>query len=81
MRMAEFSDGHIPRAININVMDDSFASMSDSLLQKDYPVAVYCRSGKRSKKAADILSKKGYQVVDLDKGFDAWQADDKQIEK
>ena len=43
-------------------MDDSFSSMADSLLQKDRPVAVYCRSGKRRKKAAAILSKKGYKV-------------------
>lgn len=49
--LAEYSEGHIAKTININVMDDSFASMADSLLQKDKPVAVYCRSGKRSKKA------------------------------
>ena len=53
--LAEYSEGHIAKTININVMDDSFASMADSLLQKDKPVAVYCRSGKRSKKAANIL--------------------------
>ena len=49
--LAEYSEGHITKTININVMDDSFASMADSLLQKDKPVAVYCRSGNRSKKA------------------------------
>ena len=66
--------------ININVMDDSFASMADSLLQKNKPVALYCRSGKRSKKAAAILSEKGYKVVELGKGFNAWQAAGKEIE-
>lgn len=30
-------------------------------------MAVYCRSGKRSKKAAAILSEKGYKVFELDK--------------
>lgn len=49
--MAEYSEGHIPGTININVLDDSFAVMADSTLQKDKPVALYCRSGKRSKKA------------------------------
>ena len=49
--LAEYSEGHIAKTININVMDDSFASMADSLLQKNKPVALYCRSGKRSKKA------------------------------
>ena len=62
-------------------MDDSFAAMADSLLQKDKPVAVYCRSGKRSKRAAAILSAKGYKVFDLDKGFNSWQEAGKEIEK
>lgn len=62
-------------------MDDSFATMADSLLQKDRPVAVYCRSGKRSKKAAAILGAKGYKVFDLDKGFNAWQEAGKKIEQ
>ena len=38
--LAEYSEGHIAKTININVMDDSFASMADSLLQKNKPVAV-----------------------------------------
>ena len=33
--LAEYSEGHIAKTININVMDDSFASMADSLLQKN----------------------------------------------
>lgn len=78
--LAEYSEGHIAKATNINVMDDSFASMADSLLQKDKPIAVYCRSGKRSKKAAEILSNKGYEVFELDKGFNAWQEAGKNIE-
>lgn len=56
--VAEYSEGHVPHSININVLDESFETMADSTLQKDKPVAVYCRSGKRSKKAAAILSKK-----------------------
>ena len=78
--LAEYSEGHIAKTININVMDDSFASMADQLLQKDKPVAVYCRSGKRSKKAANILSEKGYKVFELDKGFNYWQEAGKEIE-
>ena len=79
--LAEYSEGHIAKTININVMDDSFAAMADSLLQKDRPVAVYCRSGKRSKKAAAILGAKGYKVFDLDMGFNSWQANGKDVEK
>lgn len=79
--LGEYSEGHIAKTININVMDDSFASMADSLLQKDKPVALYCRSGKRSKKAAKILSDKGYKVFELDKGFNAWEEADKAIDR
>ena len=78
--LAEYSEGHIAKTININVLDNSFASMADSLLQKDMPVALYCRSGKRSKKAAKILSDKGYKVFELDKGFNSWEEAGKKIE-
>lgn len=78
--LAEYSEGHIPGAVNINVMDDSFVAMADSTLQKERPVALYCRSGKRSEKAAEILSKRGYKVYELDKGFNAWQQEAKEIE-
>lgn len=79
--LAEYTEGHIARTININVLDDSFATMADSLLQKDRPVALYCRSGKRSKKAAKILSEKGYKVLELDKGFNSWLESGKEVEK
>ncbi|MDD3038520.1 rhodanese-like domain-containing protein [Bacteroides sp.] len=79
--LAEYSEGHIAKTLNINVLDDSFLTMADSLLQKDKPVALYCRSGKRSKKAAKILSEKGYKVFELDKGFNSWEAAKKEIER
>ena len=63
------------------LLDESFETMADSTLQKDKPVAVYCRSGKRSKKAAAILSKKGYIIYDLDKGFIGWEEAGKEVEK
>lgn len=79
--VAEYSEGHIPGSININVLDKEFASVFDSILQKDKPVAVYCRSGKRSKKAAAILSEKGFKVYNLEKGFIGWQEAGKETEK
>ena len=79
--VAEYSEEHIPGSININVLDESFETMADSTLQKDKPVAVYCRSGKRSKKAAAILSKKGYIIYDLDKGFIGWEEAGKEVAK
>lgn len=80
--VAEYSEGHIPGSININVLEEgTFETFTDSLLQKDRPVALYCRSGKRSKKAAAILGRKGYQVYELGEGFNGWQKAEKEIEK
>ncbi|MEG0647984.1 MAG: rhodanese-like domain-containing protein [Bacteroides sp.] len=79
--LGEYSEGHIPGALNINVLNESFAAMADSTLQKTEPVALYCRSGKRSKKAAAILSSKGYRVYELGEGFNAWLESEKEIEK
>ena len=79
--VAEYSEEHIPGSININVLDEQFAAIADSTLQKDKPIALYCRSGKRSKKAAAILSRKGYKVYELDKGFIGWKEAGKETEK
>lgn len=79
--VAEYSEGHIPGSINLNVLDEAFASMADSTLQKEDPVALYCRSGKRSKKAASILSRKGYKVYELNTGFNGWLKAEREVER
>jgi Rhodanese-related sulfurtransferase len=72
-RPEEFSEGHIENAVLINVLDSStFIIKAEAMLDKQKPVAVYCRSGKRSKDAAKKLSHKGFKVYDLDTGFLGW---------
>lgn len=71
--VAEYSKGHLPASLNLNVLDDSFPATADELLDTSRPVAVYCRSGKRSRNAARILVKKGFKVYNLDKGFEGWK--------
>ena len=78
--VAEYSDGHIPGSLNINIRDDSFAAVADEVLDKDQPVAVYCKSGRRSRNAARILADKGFKVYNLDKGFDNWKECGKDVE-
>jgi rhodanese-related sulfurtransferase len=42
-------------------------------LDKKNPIYLYCRSGNRSKKSADILIKLGFsEVYDLKGGFVEW---------
>lgn len=79
--VAEYSEGHIPGSVNINVLDDSFVAVADSVLQSSRPVALYCRSGKRSKKAARILSEKGFKVYELGTGFNGWVKAERIVEK
>lgn len=79
--VAEYSEGHIEHSININILDDNFSATTDEVLDKSQPVAVYCKSGRRSRKAAELLVKKGYTVYNLDKGILNWVELGKYIEK
>ena len=79
--LAEHMEGHIPGSLNINVKDENFASCVDDLLDTNKEVAVYCRSGRRSRTAADILVKKGFKVYNLDKGILNWMEEGRKIKK
>lgn len=70
---AEYAQGHIKNAVNIDVNSADFNKLAGSSLSKKNPVAVYCRSGKRSKNAANRLTGLGFSpVYDLDKGLLNW---------
>ena len=79
--VAEFSEGHIPGSLNINVKDEQFSSCVDDLLDKGKEVAVYCRSGRRSRTAAELLVKEGFKVYNLDKGILNWIEEGREVEK
>ena len=79
--VAEYSDGHIPGSLNINVMDENFVIAAEEVLDKAQPVAVYCKSGRRSRNAAKVLVEKGYKVYNLDKGILNWIDEGKETEK
>lgn len=70
----EYVDGHIEGAVNIDFYDRNFVEECDSALDKSRPVALYCRSGHRSGLAADMLSKTGFNVTNLEGGILAWIA-------
>ena len=80
--LAEHMEGHIPGSLNINVKDkDGFPTAVDELLNKEKEVAVYCRSGRRSRTAAEMLVKKGFKVYNLDKGILNWMEEGREVEK
>ena len=69
----EYAQGHIPNALLIDVTQADFMQKAEQLLPKDKTIALYCRSGRRSKTAAMQLAKHGYQVVELNTGFNSWK--------
>ena len=71
----EYAAGHIAGAININVQSDVFQRLAEKELSKDSTILVYCRSGRRSLDAADILVGLGYKVVNLKGGIIEWEDD------
>ena len=77
----EYAEAHIPGTdFNIDVLEEGFKAEALKLLPKGKLVALYCRSGNRSKNAAKILSESGYNVVELSTGIRGWIAAGKETE-
>ena len=71
----EFAEGHIARAVNVDVKEDDFLAKAKSILPLDKKIAVYCRSGRRSADACERLSADGYMAVNLKGGILDWIAE------
>ena len=67
----EFDEGHIPGAILIPYTEIENKA-EEMLPDKDKLILVYCRSGRRSKIAAESLSKLGYTNVKEFGGIIDW---------
>lgn len=68
----EHAESCIPTSLNIDVKNENFIERATTQLDKKYTIAVYCRSGKRSKIAAQKLNEAGFTVVELDSGYLGW---------
>ncbi len=77
---------HIPYEDHIEGTDefiafDSILDSPDLPTDKTAPIALYCRSGNMSARAAAILAEAGYtDVIDLEGGMNAWTATGNQLE-
>ena len=70
----EYKSGHIPGAICIpveSINDNPPAELPD----KDQTILIYCRSGRRSKIAAEKLSTRGYTNIYEFGGINDWTGD------
>ena len=68
----EFDEGHIPNAILIPYTEID-AKAEGILTDKDAQILVYCRSGRRSKIAAESLANLGYTNVKEFGGIIDWK--------
>lgn len=71
---AEYAEGHIPGAIcvpNESISDE----MPEELPDLDQLILVYCRSGNRSKQAAQKLAELGYTNIKEFGGILSWDGD------
>ena len=77
----EYAENYIKGAVNVNFKKRAFPDYITAIA-KDKPVAVYCRSGNRSGKAAIIMQALGFKTIyDLDGGVKAWKAAGKEFTK
>ena len=67
----EYDQGHIPGAILIPNTEIA-ARAEEILADKDQLILVYCRSGNRSKKAAEVLVELGYTNIKEFGGIIDW---------
>jgi len=77
----EYGEDHLKTAQNICVTDDDFREKV-AKLDKNEPVYLYCRSGKRSANAAQILKDMGFkEIYDMEGGFVNWESQGLQDKK
>ena len=73
-RADEFASGHIPGAINI--ANESIGTEEvPELPDKEQLIMIYCRSGNRSKQAAEKLAAQGYTNIVEFGGILDWPGD------
>lgn len=69
----EYAEGHLPGAVNIDALEETFVRNVEATYPSGSSLAIYCRSGRRSAEAAEKLEKANYRVADLDGGIMAWE--------
>ena len=71
----EFSEGALPKALNVSIGDAAFDSKVGAL-DKTTPVLVYCAGGFRSRKAVVKLKELGFENIQhIHRGYMSWKPD------
>ena len=73
---AEFREGSLADALNIDYLSNSFLETLESLDRSKHYYLI-CRTGRRSVRTGILMKNWGFQnLVNLDGGLTAWQLDD-----
>ena len=73
----EFAQGHVPTATLIP-HDELAARLAE--LDRDRPVLVYCRSGRRATDAEKVLAANGFDVRQIEGSWLRWQEESLPVE-
>ncbi|WP_187388165.1 rhodanese-like domain-containing protein [Seonamhaeicola marinus] len=77
----EYTAEHIKTSININFFAATFPKEIEAL-DKEKPVYVYCRSGKRSVKSIALFKEAGFkEIYNLKGGILDWKSKEFEVEK
>lgn len=69
----EYNSGTVEGAENIDFLDESFREKFSNY-DKEKPVYIFCQSGNRSGKAANVLSEMGFEkIYDIEGGYRDWE--------
>jgi rhodanese-related sulfurtransferase len=72
----EIAKGKIPGAVEMDYEGGDFEEGLDGL-QKELSYIIYCRTGRRSSEAAELMVQKGFRsVYNLEGGYEAWVLED-----
>ena len=76
----EFAAGHVPGARNVS-HDELPARLDELAALRDTPVVLYCRSGRRTQLAEDVLRQAGFtKLLHLEGDWLAWEAAQRPVE-
>ena len=68
----EYNSGYIENSLNIDYLSNDFSENVEKL-DKNIPIVLYCRSGRRSSLSANKLSKLGFkEIYNLEGGILDW---------
>ena len=77
----EYEEGHIENATFLNIKSKDFEDELEKL-DKNKKYFVYCRSGVRSNKGANLMKKHGFkEVYNIVGGIEKWKSNRLPIEK